>query len=128
MVRLSFNDEAWARGIRAMPLAEEVRAEIDAHLRGRLVDLVERGHDVVLDFSFWSGAMRDDWRALLEPRGAQTETLYLATPREVVLERVRRRAGSHRDDFQLDETTAGHYYDHFEPPTPDEGPLTVLTG
>ena len=105
-----------------------VRAEIEGHLRSRLVSLIDQGYDVVLDFSFWSRAMRDEWRALVEPRGVRPEIIYLATPREVVLERVRRRAGAHRDDFRLDEATAARYVDGFEPPTADEGPLTVLGG
>lgn len=42
------------------------------------------------------------------------------------LERVRRRRGSDSDDFVLTEEMAAQYLDHFEPPTADEGPLTVI--
>ena len=128
MVRLSFDDEAWERGIRSMPLDDDVHAEIEAALRARLHDLLDEGYDVVLDFSFWSRAMREEWRTLLAARGVVAETLYLATPREVVLERLRRRRGAHRDDFPLDEGTAAAYVDGFEPPDPREGPLTVIDG
>lgn len=51
MVRLSFDQEAWSRGITEMPLPEEVRGEIEHVLRARLIDLVRHGSDVVLDFS-----------------------------------------------------------------------------
>ena len=126
MVRLSFDLEMWRRGITTVPLPPEQRAEIEAELRSRLLTLVEAGADVVLDFSFWSRRMRDDYRSLLEPTGVVPETVYLATDRATVLERVRGRRGSHPDDYVLSEELAVQHFDHFEPPTPDEGPLTVI--
>jgi len=53
-------------------------------LRVRLLELVASGADVVLDFSFWSRRMREDYRDLLEPTGVVPETVYLATDRETV--------------------------------------------
>lgn len=126
MVRLSIDAEAWARGERTMPLEARLEAEIERDLRARLLDLVHAGRDVVVDLSFWSRAMRDDYRALLRGAGVVPETIYLATPKEVCLARVRAREGAHADDFALDPALAETYYDHLEVPTPDEGPLTVL--
>jgi len=82
---------------------------------------------VVLDFSFWTREMRDDYRRLLEPIGVIAEAMYLATERATILERVAARRTSHADDYELDEFIAGSYFDRFEPPTPAEGPLTVIT-
>lgn len=124
MVRLSIDVEIWKRGLSTA--SEEVRGEIEADLRARLLKLVTAGQDVVLDFSFWSRRMRADYRRLLEPTGVVPETVYLATDRETVLERVQARRGSHPDDFVLTEDLAARYFDHFEVPTADEGPLTVL--
>ncbi len=126
LVRLSFDVEMWRRGISDVPLPAEVRSEIEADLRTRLLELVAAGRDVVLDFSFWSREMREDYRRLLAPAGVVPETVWLATDRETVLERVRARRGSHGDDFVVDEALAARYYDHFEPPGDDEGPLTVV--
>jgi predicted kinase len=126
MVRLSFDAEMWQRGISEVPLPREVRAEIEAALQARLLELVAAGRDVVLDFSFWSRRMRDDYRRLLAPTGVVPETVYLATDRATVLARVRARSGSHPDDYVLTEELAAEYFDHFEPPIPDEGPLTVV--
>lgn len=128
MVRLSFDQEAWARGHRSMPLPEAAHQDIEADLRRRLLELVSQGADVVLDFSFWSRAMREDYRALLRPHGIEPETIYLATDRETCLSRVRARALDHADDFQLSPEVAAAYFDHFEVPTAPEGPLTVLGG
>ena len=126
MVRLSFDEELWRRGVSTVPPPAEVRAGIEADLRARLLELVAAGADVVLDFSFWSRQMRDDYRALLAPTGVVPETVYLATDRATVLSRVRTRRGAHPDDFVLTEDLAAEYFDHFEPPSPDEGPLEVI--
>jgi len=126
MVRLSFDVEMWHRGISTVPLPPDVRDEIEAGLRARLLALVAAGRDVVLDFSFWSRRMRDDYRRLLEPTGVVPETVYLATDRETVLDRMRSRLGSHPDDYVLSEELAAQHFDHFEPPSVDEGPLVVV--
>ena len=126
MTRLSFDQEAWSRGITTMPLDDDVHRDIERELRARLDELVRAGADVVLDFSFWSRAMRDDYRALLRPHGVIPETVYLATDRATVLARVRARSAGDGDDFKLTEERAALYFDHFEIPTAAEGPLTVL--
>lgn len=126
MVRLSFDVELWRRGVSAAPVPAELKDEVEAVLRSRLLDLVAQGCDVVLDFSFWSRRMRDDYRRLLAPTGVVPETVYLATDRATVLTRVRARQGEGADDVVLTEELATRYFDHFEPPTPDEGPLTVV--
>lgn len=126
LVRLSFDAEMWRRGITTVPLPQDVRVEIEADLRDRLLELVAAGTDVVLDFSFWSRRMRDDYRALLAPTGVVPETIYLATDRATVLDRVRSRRGRHPDDFVLSDELAATYVDHFEPPDESEGPLTVI--
>ena len=125
-VRLSIDDEAWALGLYQQPLPEPVAARIEAQLTDRLLELVHAGVDVVIDFSFWSRRKRLEYRALLAEVGVTAETVYLATPREVVLARVAARRGADADDVVLDETTAAFYFDHLEVPTADEGPLTVL--
>ena len=127
MSRLSFDQEAWSRGITAMPLPDDVHREIEDVLRARLLDLVRAGSDVVLDFSFWSLAKRDEYRALLRPLGVVPETVYLATDRATVLRRTADRAARDGDDFQLSPEAAALYFDHFEVPTAAEGPLTVVT-
>lgn len=126
MVRLSVDAVLWERGLSSVPPPPAVHAEIENELRARLVDLVAEGRDVVLDLSFWSRQMRDDYRRLLAPTGIEPETIYLATDRDTVLERVRARRGDHADDFQLTDELAARYYDHFEPPSPEEGPLVIV--
>lgn len=126
MIRLSFDQEAWSRGVTAMPLAQDVRRDIENALRQRLAALVRAGADVVLDFSFWSRRMRDEYREFLRPLGVVPETVYLATDRATVLQRLADRTARDGDDFQLSPQLAAFYYDHFEVPTTAEGPLTVI--
>src|ERR1700744_1684043 len=128
MVRLSFDQEAWSRGITTMPLPQDVHRDVERVLRSRLVDLVRAGSDVVLDFSFWSRRLRDEYRELLRPLGVVPETVYLATDRATVLQRIAARAARDGDDFGLSPELAAFYFDHFEVPTADEGPLTVIGG
>jgi predicted kinase len=126
MVRLSFDQEAWSRGITVMPLPEDVRQDIAQVLRARLADLVRAGSDVVLDYSFWSRRMRNEYREFLRPLGVVPETVYLATDRATVLQRIAARAAQGGDDFKLSTELAATYFDHFEEPTEAEGPLTVI--
>jgi predicted kinase len=126
MVRLSFDQEAWSRGITTMPLPEGVRRDIEHVLRARLADLVRAGSDVILDFSFWSRRMRDEYREFLRPFGVVPETVYLATDRTTVLRRIAARAARGGDDFKISTELAAFYFDHFEVPTAAEEPLTVM--
>ena len=126
MVRLSFDTHLWERGIRSGDVDPGVREEIRGLLRLELVALLADGRDVVLDFSFWSRAMRREWRGLLAEHGVVPETIYLATDRQTVLARVAERRGEHADDFPVDLDTAASYVDGFEAPTPEEGPLLLV--
>lgn len=125
-VRLSFDLEAWARGHRITPLPDQVQGDIDRCLCLQLVALLESGHDVVLDFYFWSRQMRDEWRRVLAPLGVIPETIYVATDRSVVLTRLRARSGAHGDDFHIAPDVAASFLDRFEPLTVAEGPVTVI--
>ena len=127
MTRLSFDQEAWSRSITAMPLPQDVRRDIEDALRARLAELVRAGADVVLDFSFWSRGMREEYRELLRPFGVVPETVYLATDRATVLSRIAARAARDGDDFAISTELAAFYFDHFEVPTAAEGPLTVIS-
>jgi predicted kinase len=127
MARLSFDQEAWSRGITTMPLPQDVHGDIEYALRARLVDLVRAGSDVVLDFSFWSRSMREEYREVLRPLGVVPETVYLATDRVAVLRRIDARAARDGDDFTISAELAAFYFDHFEVPTAAEGPLTVIS-
>jgi predicted kinase len=123
--RLSFEVEFWDRGITSIPSADVV-AEVTADLKARLLRHVAAGDDVVLDFGFWFRRQREEFRALLAPQGILPETVYIATSLETILNRIGDRHGRGPDDWPLTEQTATDYFERFEPPTSEEGPLTVV--
>jgi predicted kinase len=123
--RLSFEVEFWDRGMTTMPSADVV-AEVAADLKARLLRHVAAGNDVVLDFGFWFRRQRDEFRALLAPQGIEPETVYIATSLDTILSRVGDRQGRRADDWPLTEQTATEYFERFEPPTTEEGPLVVV--
>ena len=128
MVRLSFDEESFARGITVHPLPAETHAEIEQALRQRLLLLIRQDKDVVLDYSFWSRAMRDQYKAMLAPLGIAAEIYYVTTPKAVALQRIRARTGRDPNAMRLSAETAARYYDNFEVPTADEGRITVIRG
>jgi predicted kinase len=108
-----------------MPSTEVVVA-VAADLKARLLRHVAAGNDVVLDFGFWFRRQRDEFRTLLAPQGIVPETVYIATSLETILSRVNVRHGRWADDWPLTLQTATEYFERFEPPTPEEGPLEVV--
>lgn len=127
MVRVSLDLNRWRDGTPSIVLSAEQQDEVEQTLRSRLLELVTAGRDMVLDVSFLSRQMRQEYRQLLEPTGVVPETIYLATHRDIVLNPVRLRSGRHADDVVVPPVLAAQYFDNFEPPTPVEGPLTVIT-
>lgn len=150
-VRLSFDVEAGARGITSMPLSAQTHAEIEQILLGKFRTAIASGQDVVFDYSFWSFEMRDKYRTIVRAEGIEPEVIYMQTDRATALAAVAERqntasrssipsrssAAGHEsatghteiraDEFTLSPDLAAQYFDKFQPPTPDEGPLTVIT-
>lgn len=125
-VLLSFDEEAWRRGYRTHPVAEDARREVHEHLQRRLVEIVTHGSRVVVDTSFWARASRDQYRQLLAPLGVEPVVYYMLTPRTVSLERLERRQDTGPNDIPVPADRAIAYIEGFEEPTADEGPVRVI--
>ncbi|GAB2523654.1 hypothetical protein GCM10027267_20620 [Paramicrobacterium agarici] len=128
LTRLSVDEEAWKRGFRSYPIPVQDAEEIDVLLRERLTELLTANRGVVLDYSFATRAVRDDYRAFVAAFGVVPEIVFVDTPRDVALQRIRERRGEDANDAVLSVETARRFYDDFEIPTPSEGPLTVVSG
>ena len=50
----------------------------------------------------------------------------MESDRDTVLSRMRSWRGRGSDDYALTDELVAQYYDHFEPPTADEGPLEIV--
>lgn len=128
-VRLAVDELAWEAGFRQPhPLPDDVARRLEAALRSRLERLLDAGHDVVVDSSFWSRARRDEYRAIGAAHGVETEVVFVDVSRDVALARVAARRGAGPHDVRLAPEVAAAYYDGFEVPTPEEGPLRVVPG
>ena len=66
--------------------------------------------------------------SLLKKYDIEPKIYYIKTPKEVCMERIRKRNGNHQNDIILTEQTASTYYDHFQPPTDEEGEVIVVEG
>lgn len=124
--RLSFDQEAWDRGLRAHPVPTEGVAQVHAALQRRLLELVLAGRDVVVDTSFWAASLRQTYRDVLAPLGVTPVVHRLVVPLETLLERVADRSGDGPDQVRLSPDTVRGFVAGFQEPTPQEGPLVVL--
>jgi hypothetical protein len=125
-VLLAFDEEAWRRGYRTHPVAEEAAREVTKHLQRRLTELVTSGTRVVVDTSFWARASRDEYRDILAPLGVEPVVYYMSTSRKVSLERLERRQNTGPNDIVVPADRAIAYIEGFEKPTPGEGPVRVI--
>lgn len=127
-VRLSYDVESFNKGFKVHPLATDVYDEIKTVLDLKLKVLIRKNKDIVLDYSFWSRKMRDEYKNMLVPFGIKPEIIVIVTPKEIVLQRIHARKGKNPNDIMLDEQTAAQYYENFQPPTLDEGEITIIKG
>ena len=126
--RFSIDSEAWQMGfVDAAAVPAEVALEIRARQRDAIARALDAGEDVVVDYSFWSRAQREDYRALGRSHGATVEVVYLETPEAVVRRRLAARCGAHADDFVVDAELLDRYVAGFEAPGPDEHDVTVIS-
>ncbi len=122
-VRLSIDEEVWARfgryGVDYDPDRYAEHSECaEATLRRQLDDLVRRGRDVVVDFSFWQRRTRDRYKKLVEAAGGRWRLVYLQVPAEVLRRRLAQRAGRFDANaaFPIDDTALRRFLGGFEVP------------
>jgi predicted kinase len=126
-LRFSIDGEAWQMGFtRAAEIPVEVAADIRGRQRVAIARALDEGHDVVVDYSFWSRAQRDEYRALGRAHGATVEVVYFETAEAVIRRRLAERRGSHPDDFVIATDVLDQYVSGFEAPGPDEPDVTVV--
>lgn len=127
-LRLSIDVAAWRRGHRELPLPVELTDDIRAQQRQALVHAVREGRDVVVDYSFWSRAQRDDYRRLARDAGAEVEVAYCPADPETARRRIERRNDGPRspDTYTVEAETLSSYLEGFEAPGPDETDVRVI--
>ncbi|GHE09479.1 hypothetical protein GCM10010339_61860 [Streptomyces alanosinicus] len=123
-VRLSIDEVVWQRlGRRDAGLVLEAEAfdqlkeEVRREQRQELVELMLAGRDVVVDYSFWSRAARDDYKTLIENHGCRWELVHLKADRTTLERRLDARNGEKgANSVTVDETLFKRYLAKFEEP------------
>ncbi|GAA2282238.1 hypothetical protein GCM10010430_80100 [Kitasatospora cystarginea] len=123
-IRLSIDEVVWERlGQRdaGLVLEEEAYDQLKEEVRRKqwkeLVELMLAGRDVVVDYSFWSRAARDDYKALVESHGCHWELIHLKADRTTLERRLRVRNGEEgANSVTVDEKLFNRYLVGFEEP------------
>lgn len=132
-VRLSIDEVVWQRlGRRDAGLALEAAAfdrlkeEVRREQRQELCGLMAAGRDVVVDYSFWSHAARDDYKALIESHGCRWELVHLKADRTTLERRLAvRNSEEGANSVTVDEKLLNRYLAGFEEPK-GEGEQVVI--
>ncbi|MFF2745987.1 AAA family ATPase [Kitasatospora sp. NPDC058048] len=132
-VRLSIDEAVWRRlGQRDAGLVleadafDKLKEEVRREQRHELVGLMLAGRDVVVDYSFWSRAARDDYKALIASHGCCWELVYLKVDRTTLEHRLELRNGEEgANSVTVDEALFSRYLANFEEPN-GEGEQVVM--
>jgi predicted kinase len=103
-------------------LSERLRSAMGPHI----VEILELGVSVVLDFPANVVSYRNWMRTLFTKANAAHELHYLDTPDSICKERLRKRNAGGSHPFQVRETDYDLFTSYFEAPRPHEGFKTVV--
>ncbi|WP_347754144.1 ATP-binding protein [Agrococcus sp. ProA11] len=124
---LSYDREAWARGVRDGRPSAELMHEIDVELHERLADAIRADRSVVLDASLSTRAVRDRWRMRCGAMDVPIDLVVVRAPLEVLRVRMQGREPG-PDSVVLDDDALTAYVDRFEWPGEHEEHRMVQTG
>jgi len=132
-VRLSIDEEIFARHGRYdidYPASAWVAYQQEAEdaLKQRLRESIAAGKNVVVDFSFWNRAFRDEWKRLIEEAGGAWELVFIKTDPANLPQRLeqRRLRGDEANAFPVSPEMLAEFIAGFEFPE-GEGEIVVET-
>ncbi len=129
-VRLSIDEEIWATNGRwgidfPMDKFEEYRKDAERKLRNRLIELIHDKQQVVIDFSFWDRARRNQYKKLIEDSGGKWKLIYLKVHSDDLRERLKlRNKRFDANSFPISEELLTTYINGFEVPS-GEGEIEI---
>jgi predicted kinase len=123
-VRLSIDEAVWRRlGHRDAGLVleaaafDQLKEVVRGEQRQQLVELMLAGRDAVVDYSFWSRAARDDYKALVESHGCRWELVHLKADRTTLEHRLKlRNREEGANSVTVDQELFDRYLTRFEEP------------
>lgn len=90
--------------------------------------LVQNGHDVILDFGFWKKSSRQKYKILAQDIGANVKLYNIIADEETVKQRVLARTAAQEDGaFIIDLNAIEIFKTRFEHVTADEQAITIKT-
>lgn len=98
-------------------LSARLRAAVAPHI----VDILQKGLSVVLDFPANTERQRAWMRSLIDLAGVPHELHHLDVPDELCRRRLRQRNARGEHQFQVSDQEFDQFTRHFVPPGPDEG-------
>ncbi|MGE6753752.1 AAA family ATPase [Rossellomorea sp. NPDC071047] len=129
-VRLSIDEEIWATHGRygidfPMEKMEEYKKEAESKLRNDLLKLIHDKQQVVIDFSFWDRARREQYKRLIEKSGGKWKLIYIKVSPDDLRERLKiRNKRFDANAFPITEELLTSYLKGFEIPN-GEGEMVV---
>lgn len=124
---LSYDREAWARGVRDGKPSEALMHAIDDDFHRQIADAVATDRHVVLDASLSTRAVRDRWRMRCGAMGVPVELVVVRAPLEMLARRVADRdAGPESVVVEPEQLRA--FVEGFEWPGEHEAHRLVETG
>jgi predicted kinase len=129
-VRLSIDEEIWAvHGRYGMDYSiekiEEYKLEAENKLRNLLIKLIMDKKQVVIDFSFWERAKRDQYKQLIENSGGKWKLIYIKVHPDDLRERIKiRNKRVDANAFPVTEEMLDSYLSGFEIPK-DEREIVI---
>lgn len=129
-VRLSPDEIAWRRhgpGFLSLPFEQQkpIFAESFATLLAETGRLLDEGRKVVVDSTMCKRQKRDLMREVCRRHGVEPLLVWLDVPADRLRRRLADRRDTGPDDIRVSDRRLAQFLAGFEPPTPDEHPLTL---
>lgn len=131
-IRLSIDETIWKDfGKYGVDYPKELYSEyskiVEEKLRNHLINYLNEGKDVVIDFSFWQKSKRVEYRGLIENLNGIVSLVYLKASKNILEKRLKER--SKRFDanaaFTITDSILTMYLNGFEEPI-DEGEAVIV--
>lgn len=124
--RLSIDDALWDVLESGQPIdpadAARIARDVGLAVRERLLDLIQAGENVVVDYAFADKPSRIAYRVLAERYGAIVDLVYFRLP---TAETEHQLMTGDRPVDGVEKGSTDAYIDHFDAPGDDEQPIVI---